>query len=253
MTYTYFVWVSVIGNAVGAFASLIAGLADRWGRANIVVYGLLVIGPAGAFGLPNAPNKASYLAAVRRGRLRRGDRPGGDPRADPGLLTAAGPGDGHGLLDDGPGRSAAWWSPRSPATPSTARPPGRTRSATPASATLVVFVVALFGAARAGPAHPRPDHGQPARPGAGRGPGQGVDPKALAQGSWRQMLRLDVIGSALRDQRLPAALLRRRRQLRRLLRHQLRLLASSGRTPWPTGTGRPTRSPWSSAGCSRTG
>lgn len=42
MTYRYFVWVSVIGNAVGAFASLVAGLADRWGRANLVVYGLLV-------------------------------------------------------------------------------------------------------------------------------------------------------------------------------------------------------------------
>ena len=33
MTYRYFVWVSVIGNAIGAFASLVAGLADRWGRA----------------------------------------------------------------------------------------------------------------------------------------------------------------------------------------------------------------------------
>lgn len=39
MTYRYFVWVSVIGNAIGAFASLVAGLADRWGRANLVVYG----------------------------------------------------------------------------------------------------------------------------------------------------------------------------------------------------------------------
>ena len=28
---------SVVGNALGAFASLAAGLADRWGRANLVV------------------------------------------------------------------------------------------------------------------------------------------------------------------------------------------------------------------------
>src|SRR5438270_4030635 len=29
MSFLYFVWISVIGNAVGAFASLVAGLADR--------------------------------------------------------------------------------------------------------------------------------------------------------------------------------------------------------------------------------
>jgi len=32
--------ISVVGNAIGAFSSLIAGLADRWGRANLVVYGV---------------------------------------------------------------------------------------------------------------------------------------------------------------------------------------------------------------------
>lgn len=62
MTFGYFVQVSVIGNAVGAFASLIAGLADRWGRANLVVYGLLVAALLLLFGLPLAPDKGSYLA-----------------------------------------------------------------------------------------------------------------------------------------------------------------------------------------------
>ncbi|MEU2929888.1 MFS transporter [Streptomyces sp. NPDC007251] len=61
MTYGYFVWVSVIGNAVGAFASLVAGLADRWGRANMVVYGLLVAALLSLLGLPNAPDKSTYL------------------------------------------------------------------------------------------------------------------------------------------------------------------------------------------------
>lgn len=61
MTYRYFVWVSVIGNAVGAFASLLAGLADRWGRANMVVYGLLVASGLVFFGLPHAGGKATYL------------------------------------------------------------------------------------------------------------------------------------------------------------------------------------------------
>jgi MFS family permease len=60
MSFKYFVYISVVGNAVGAFTSLIAGLADRWGRANLVVYGLLVTGLLTLFGLPNAGDKLSY-------------------------------------------------------------------------------------------------------------------------------------------------------------------------------------------------
>ncbi|MFF3332772.1 MFS transporter [Streptomyces sp. NPDC002888] len=61
MTFTYFIWMSVVGNAVGAFASLVAGLADRWGRANLVVYGLLVAGVLVLL-LPSTPSKGAFLA-----------------------------------------------------------------------------------------------------------------------------------------------------------------------------------------------
>jgi hypothetical protein len=33
MTFSYYVYIVVVGNAMGAFGSLVAGLADRWGRA----------------------------------------------------------------------------------------------------------------------------------------------------------------------------------------------------------------------------
>ena len=59
-TFTQFVFVAVVGNAVGAFASLGAGLADRWGRANLVVGGLLLTGILIEFALPNASSKAEY-------------------------------------------------------------------------------------------------------------------------------------------------------------------------------------------------
>jgi MFS transporter, ACS family, D-galactonate transporter len=59
-SFTQFVFVLVIGNAVGAFASLGAGLADRWGRANLVVGGLLLTGLLTLFALPNASSKAEY-------------------------------------------------------------------------------------------------------------------------------------------------------------------------------------------------
>jgi len=61
MSFLYFVWISVIGNIVGAFASLVAGLADRWGRSNLVVYGLLLTSLLLLVGLPSAGDKVTYL------------------------------------------------------------------------------------------------------------------------------------------------------------------------------------------------
>lgn len=63
MSFTYFLWISVVGNAVGAFASLIAGLGDRFGRANFTVYGLLVV-VALLFALANAGSKTEFAAIV---------------------------------------------------------------------------------------------------------------------------------------------------------------------------------------------
>lgn len=60
MSFGYFIMLSVAGNAVGAFASLVAGLADRWGRANMVVYGVLLAAVLVLF-LPSAPDKTTYL------------------------------------------------------------------------------------------------------------------------------------------------------------------------------------------------
>jgi MFS family permease len=60
MTWPFFVYMLVIGNLVGAFASLLAGLADRWGRANMVAYGLVVTGLIALIGLPYAGNLWAY-------------------------------------------------------------------------------------------------------------------------------------------------------------------------------------------------
>jgi MFS family permease len=60
-SFTTYVMVSVVGNAVGAFASLFAGLADRWGRANLVVGGLLVTALIIGLGLPHAPSKTAWF------------------------------------------------------------------------------------------------------------------------------------------------------------------------------------------------
>ncbi|MBR7834273.1 MFS transporter [Actinospica durhamensis] len=61
MTLVYLISISIVGNGVGALASVVAGLADRWGRANLVVYGLAVTGALVAFGLADATEKSVYL------------------------------------------------------------------------------------------------------------------------------------------------------------------------------------------------
>jgi MFS family permease len=57
MSFTFFVLTLAIGNLIGAFGSLFAGLTDRLGRANLVVFGLLFTGVFVAFVLPAATNK----------------------------------------------------------------------------------------------------------------------------------------------------------------------------------------------------
>jgi MFS family permease len=60
MTFPFYVYISVVGNAVGALGSLAAGLSDRWGRANLVAYGLVITALLILVGIPNASNKWSF-------------------------------------------------------------------------------------------------------------------------------------------------------------------------------------------------
>jgi MFS family permease len=64
MTFTFYVAMSAFGNLVGAFGSLFAGLTDRYGRANLVVFGLLFSGIFVAFILPAATNKWAFTFEI---------------------------------------------------------------------------------------------------------------------------------------------------------------------------------------------
>lgn len=64
MSFRYYVDITVVGNAVGAFTSVLAGLADRWGRANLVAYGLGVTALLVLFGMPNAPNEWAFAVLL---------------------------------------------------------------------------------------------------------------------------------------------------------------------------------------------
>jgi MFS family permease len=57
MTFTFYVVTLALGNLIGASGSLFAGLTDRYGRANLVVFGLLLTGVFTEFVIPTATSK----------------------------------------------------------------------------------------------------------------------------------------------------------------------------------------------------
>ncbi len=60
MSFTFYVSLLAFGNLIGAFGSLLAGLADRVGRCNLVVVGLGITGIMTAFVLPEATSKWAF-------------------------------------------------------------------------------------------------------------------------------------------------------------------------------------------------
>ena len=64
MSFTFFVVILAFGNLIGAFGSLFAGLADRLGRTNLVVGGLLLTGIFTAFIIPATTSKWPFGIAT---------------------------------------------------------------------------------------------------------------------------------------------------------------------------------------------
>jgi MFS family permease len=60
MSFTFYVATAAFSNLIGAFGSLFAGLTDRYGRANLVVFGLLFSGVFVTFILPMATNRWTF-------------------------------------------------------------------------------------------------------------------------------------------------------------------------------------------------
>jgi ACS family D-galactonate transporter-like MFS transporter len=60
MSFVYYVNVNVIGFVLGAFSAIFAGMADRYGRANIVVVGLGIVAALCAFALPNVHSSTGF-------------------------------------------------------------------------------------------------------------------------------------------------------------------------------------------------
>ena len=195
MSFTYFVFISVIGNLVGAFASLFAGLADRWGRANLVVIGLLVTGLLIAVGLPNAPGKTSYTVMFAVLSFVEGIVLVATPALIRDFSPQVGRGMAMGFWTLGPVLGSLVVTSVSSSTLA-AHPDWRWQFHVCGTVGLVVFLVALLGLRELSPGlrdqlmvSMRDRALVEAR-------AKGLDPERALKGSWRQMLRFDIIGSA---------------------------------------------------------
>jgi ACS family D-galactonate transporter-like MFS transporter len=195
MSFTYFVFVSVIGNAVGAFASLLAGLADRWGRANLVVGGLLITGLLIAVGLPNAGDKTTYTILFAVLSLVEGVVLVATPALIRDFSPQVGRGVAMGFWTLGPVLGSLVVTTVSSNTLDS-HPDWRWQFYVCGVAGLVVFLIALVGLRELSPAlrdqlmvSMRDRALVEAR-------AAGIDPEQALKNSWRQMLRFDVVGSA---------------------------------------------------------
>jgi ACS family D-galactonate transporter-like MFS transporter len=194
-TFTQFVLIVAGGNLLGAFAALFAGVSDRWGRTNLVVGGLLLVAVLTTFVLPNAESKEAYsvffaLLTIVEGIVL---------VATPALIRDFSP-------QVGRASAMAFWT-MGPVLGSLlvtviatntldSHSDWRFQFYVAGAAGFAVAIIALLGLRELSPRlrdqlmHSMQDRALIEARAAG------IDPEVALKGHWRQMLKLDIIGSA---------------------------------------------------------
>jgi MFS family permease len=196
LSFTFFVFVSVVGNLVGAFASLFAGLADRWGRANLVVGGLLITALIIGLGLPNAGSKALYMTLFAVLSFVEGIVLVATPALIRDFSPQVGRGTAMGFWTLGPVLGSLAVTEISSHTLNATGSNWRFEFQLCGIIGAVVWLIALIGLRELSPGirdqlmvSMRDRALIEAR-------AAGIDPEQAIKGHWRQMMRFDVIGSA---------------------------------------------------------
>jgi MFS family permease len=195
MTLRFFVFVSIIGNLVGAFASLAAGLADRWGRANLVAYGLVLTAVLLAFALPNATSKVEYLVLFALVSLVEGVVLVATPALIRDFSPQLGRAVAMGFWTLGPVIGSLVVTEVSSHT-LTAHPDWQYQFRLCGAIGLVVFLIAVVGLRELSPRLRDQLMVSLHDKALVEARAAGIDPRAAAEGSWRQMLRLRIVGPA---------------------------------------------------------
>jgi MFS family permease len=196
MTLNFFIVVSIVGNAIGALGSVAAGLADRFGRATIVVGGQLVTALLVLLGLPNAGSKGAYLAMFAVVSLVEGTVLVATPALIRDFSPQLGRASAMGFWTLGPVIGSLVVTEVSSHTLSS-HPDWRYQFRLCGVVALVVFAISAVGL-RELSAGLRDQLMVSLRDRAViEARAAGLDTHRALEGSWRQMLRLDVVGPAL--------------------------------------------------------
>ncbi|KAA0021606.1 MFS transporter [Antrihabitans cavernicola] len=195
ITFFQFVMFAAIGNLLGAFASVAAGLADRWGRANLVVGGLVLTALLTAFALPYAPNGLTYLYLFAVLNIVEGVTLVATPALIRDFSPQLGRASAMGFWTLGPVLGSLVAAAVSTNTLDD-HPDWRFQFHVAGIVGIVVAVIALLGIRELSPrlrdqlmVSVRDRQVIEAR-------AAGIDPEQALKGSWRQMMKFDIIGSA---------------------------------------------------------
>ncbi len=63
MSFAFFLYLLVVSNAIGAFSAFIGGLSDKIGRANLTIYGTLLVALIQLFAIPHISDKWWFAAS----------------------------------------------------------------------------------------------------------------------------------------------------------------------------------------------
>ncbi len=63
MSFQFFLYLLVVSNAIGAFSAFIGGLSDKIGRANLTIYGTLLVALIQLFAIPHITDKYWFAAS----------------------------------------------------------------------------------------------------------------------------------------------------------------------------------------------
>jgi ACS family D-galactonate transporter-like MFS transporter len=192
MTLTFLIVVAIVGAGLGVFSALFAGLADRWGRANLIVYGLAITG-ALVYAVSFVHTKVAYLVLVGIIGLVEGVILVTTPALIRDFSPQLGRASAMGFWTLGPVMGSLVVTEISSHTLD-AHPDWQFQFRICGIVGIVVFVIAFFGLRELAPQlrdqlmvsmRDRTLIEAKAR---------GIDPEAALKGHWRQMLRADIIG-----------------------------------------------------------
>lgn len=196
LSFAYFVWIFIIGAAFGAVASVLAGVLDRWGRANIVAYGVVICSLLTLFAVPATTTKEQYLFVYCVVSIVEGAVLVATPALIRDFSPQLGRASAMGFWTLGPVIGALVTTAISTRTLD-AHPDWQYHYRLCGVICLVIAVFAVVGLRELSP--PLRDQIMVSLRDRAlvEARARGLDVRRLEQGQWRQMLHLDIVGSAL--------------------------------------------------------